>query len=650
MGEDLPRRTKVLQTLLLSMFFLCLAFTVFNGLVFPVRGVTLVNALSTVLALIALIYFRITGKYEVAAHLTMGMILVCMIAYFHVVQNQHYAFIWIGMVPPIAYYLLNNRSVRVFMALFGLYMLYFFISGLNRWGAAEFDVQSIISIAGATLCSTGMLANLVKNRNDVMAELRETGLKLENQQSDLRLILDSAAEAIYGIDLEGKCTFCNRRCIDLLGYHEQSDLLGQNMHWLIHHSRSDGTPIPISECNIFNAFIHGEGTHMDHEVFWRADQSCFTVEYYSYPQIKNGEIVGAVVTFTDSTERKKKESEIDYLNRYDVLTGLQNRRCFEENRDRMDNPDNLPISIIFADINGLKMTNDIFGHSAGDELIKKSAGILKQACRQQDLVARVGGDEFIVLLPKTSQANAEKIVDRIKTGFLSAKVEAIKCSIALGLETKQTPEQPLAEVLANAENAMYRDKTINRRTNNKDIIDTIIETLHARNAKEQRHSLAVSELCFALGTAMHLEETDISKLQRAGYLHDIGKVVLDAEILNKAALSEEERERMQQHSAIGYRILNLFDDTLDLAEYIYGHHERWDGTGYPRGLQGEQIPLISRIIAVVESYDRLVSQQESPTQEAQKKALDEIRERSGTQFDPAVVQAFIAMMQQHANC
>ena len=129
-------------------------------------------------------------------------------------------------------------------------------------------------------------------------------------------------------------------------------------------------------------------------MFWRADGTSFDVEYYSYPQIKNGEITGAVVTFMDISERKQKEAEIQYLNCYDSLTGLHNRRCFEDNRAKIDNRDNLPLSVIFADINGLKMTNDIFGHTAGDKLIKKSAEILQQVCRQNDVVARVGGDEF----------------------------------------------------------------------------------------------------------------------------------------------------------------------------------------------------------------------------------------------------------------
>ena len=488
------------------------------------------------------------------------------------------------------------------------------------------------------------LETTVRERTD---ELQKTVSTLDENKSQLQLILDSAAEAIYGIDTSGNCTFCNISCIKMLGFSNQSELLGKNMHWQIHHTRRDGTPLPAEECKIFKAFAQGKGTHVDDEVFWRADGTSFDVEYYSFPQVKNGEIIGAVVTFMDVSDRKQREAEIQYLSCHDTLTGLHNRRCFEENRDKIDNPENLPLSVIFADINGLKMTNDIFGHAAGDELIKKSSEILQQVCRQNDVVARVGGDEFIILLPNTTNENAEKIFSRIKSGFSNARVEAIKCSIALGLDTKRSSDQLLDEIMANAENAMYKDKTMNRKSINKDIIDTIIETLHTKNPREKQHSIIVRELCSDVGTALHLPETEISKLKRAGYLHDIGKIVLDERILSKDTLSDEEHEKMRQHSVVGYRILSLFDDTLDLAEYVYGHHERWDGAGYPRGLKGEQIPLLSRIITVVETYDRVLNRGELSLKDRKLAALDVIKKGAGTQFDPQITELIIQLVEKN---
>ena len=220
----------------------------------------------------------------------------------------------------------------------------------------------------------------------------------------------------------------------------------------------------------------------------------------------------------------------------------------------------------------------------------------------------------------------------------------IQLSISLGLDTKYSVDKSLDSVLANAENAMYKDKSINRQSVNRDIIDSLIDALHTKSPREKQHSILVRDMCADIGVALQLPETEISKLSRAGYLHDIGKIVLDKSILSSEVLSDDQFEEMRQHSAVGYRILNLFDDTLDLAEYIYGHHERWDGTGYPRGLEGEQIPQISRIIAVAETYERVLNRGNLPLEERKQIALNEIIGGAGTQFDPHIVKVFEQIM------
>jgi len=494
-----------------------------------------------------------------------------------------------------------------------------------------------------------LVNNLEANVKERTEELYKAYEKLEENKNDLQLILNSTAEAIFGIHLNGDCSFCNQSCIRLLGYNSQEELLGKNMHDLIHHSHRDGTPFPRAECRIIQSIQQGKGLESDTEVFWRADGTSFDVEYRSYPQIKNGQVVGAVITFTDITGRKEREEKIHYLSYHDTLTGLYNRRSFEESLIKIDIPENLPLSVIFGDINGLKMTNDIFGHTMGDELIKKSAEILKNACRKNDIVARIGGDEFVILLPKTNQENAERILERIKAEFSTAQVAAIKCSMSLGIATKTSVNQSLAEVITKAENEMYKDKAMNRKSVNKDMINTIIETLHARNPEEKRHSIAVSELAGELGSVLHLPELEINRLKKVGYLHDIGKITCEENVLAQEALTEEERDKMRQHPVVGYRILNLFDDTLDLAEYVYSHHERWDGSGYPRGLEGEQIPLLSRIISVVETYERIINKGTLPLEERKNMALETIKEGAGTRFDPKIVVWFVQMMDEGSN-
>ena len=471
---------------------------------------------------------------------------------------------------------------------------------------------------------------------------------LEASKDRLRLLLDSTAEAIYGVDTQGNCTFCNKNCLKLLGYASEDDLLGRNMHETIHHTRADGTPIPISECEITKSLRLGVGKNADDEVFWRADGTRFFAEYYAYPQMQDGAAIGAVITFMDITQRKKRDEEIKYLSSHDVLTGLNNRWYFQEAIKRIDVPENLPLSVIFADLNGLKMTNDIFGHAAGDALVVKASEILVHSCREGDMAARVGGDEFVILLPRTEMEGASKIIENIRRGFAGARVAAVKCSISLGCDTKTSPETSAEEAIANAENAMYKDKTLNRKSINKGMIDAIMETLHEKSPKEKRHSIAVSDLCGRIAAAMKLPDADVSKMRQAGYLHDIGKIVLEEHVLHWDDLDPAEREKIHQHAAVGYRILNLFDDTLDLAEGVFSHHERWDGTGYPKGLKGNDIPVISRIISVAETYERVSSGADTREPGGKEMALQVIREGAGKQFDPQIADLMVRMMEKEA--
>ena len=490
-----------------------------------------------------------------------------------------------------------------------------------------------------------LISNLETNVAQRTAELNKTNVELIASKDSLQLILDLTAEAIFGQDLAGNCTFCNMSLVKMLGYKDQSDVLGKNMHELIHHSKADKSKLDINECKIHQSLKSGVGVIVDDEVFWRADGQSIMVEYRAFPQKRNDMVVGMVVTFSDITQRKSKETEVEYLSSHDVLTGLYNRRKFEAQLFEIDRSENLPLSIIFTDINGLKLTNDIFGHQAGDDLIIASADILRKICRTTDVIGRFGGDEFIILLPNTDKDEVEKIIKRIKDEFACLKLSAIKGSISIGLAIKTNTLTPIIEVLTDAENQMYKDKTINRQSVNKEMINTIIETLHNRVENENAHSINVKAYCLKMGEALKLSKTELSKLTEAAYLHDIGKITLDKEFLTKPVFTSEDYELMQHHPVVGYRILNLFDDMLDIAEYVYYHHERWDGKGYPIGLVSTQIPVISRIIAIAETYDRIVKSNPNPEKELKDYALKVIKDGANYQFDPELAALFCRLFE-----
>ena len=644
-SDPMYRKVILLNMLLAGVMITCSAFIVIDIVLFRMYSADAVNAAGVILSLLALLYFMKTNRYQPVAYLSIGALILSQISFFLIAGNQHYALIWIAIVPPFTYFLLNRRAAQIITLLFSGYMLYFILSSMPRWSPAVFNAQSVFNILGTMLCLLFMVSYYEKTRDDVWKELNAAIRQLDDNKEDLRLILDSSAEAIYGIDRDGNCTFCNKSCLNLLGYKDETQILGKNTHRLMLHTHADGSEYPVEQCRIFRAFTHGESAHSENEVFWRADGTSFAAEYFSHPKIKDGEIVGAVITFMDISERKQREAEIRYLSDYDPLTGLQNRRRYEETRALTDTPENLPLSVIVADINWLKMTNDVFGHAAGDELIQKASDIFKKICRPGDTIARVGGDEFIILLPGTSAEDAANILSGIKTQVAGSRVAAIKCSISAGLATKNSIEQTLDEVMLDAESAMYKDKTLNRKSENRQMLDTLVEALHTKYPREKQHASSVSHLCAALGSALQLSSTELEKLKQTAALHDIGKIVLNESVIVKDQLTEEEAAKKQQHPLYGYRILSLFDDTLDIAEYVYSHHEMWNGSGYPKGIRGEQIPLISRIISVAEAYDRIIHTQRLPIEDREQAAAQYLRDGTGTRFDPYIAETFIHMIE-----
>ncbi|HOL18490.1 MAG TPA: diguanylate cyclase, partial [Bacillota bacterium] len=354
-----------------------------------------------------------------------------------------------------------------------------------------------------------------------------------------------------------------------------------------------------------------------------------------------GNLIGAIESIRDITERKQVEKQLMYLSLHDSLTGLYNRAFFEEELKRLDTARNYPISIIMSDVNGLKLTNDIFGHAAGDKLLRKVAQILKQACRADDIIARIGGDEFVILLPKTTLKEAEAVALRIKNEYAKENVNAVKASISMGCAVKESAGEDIFHVLHTAEDKMYLDKTLNRKNIDRNLIKTIMDTLHKNNPREKEHSQRVSALCEKIGEAMHLPAEKIKMIKDAGFYHDIGKIAWDAGLFNKEGqLTEQEQQELKQHPVVGYRILNSFEDTMNLAEIVLAHHEKWDGSGYPKGLKGQEIPELARILAVAESFDAMTRDGAG----SEKEAVREIKRQAGLQFDPVIAALFAKAM------
>jgi diguanylate cyclase (GGDEF)-like protein len=321
---------------------------------------------------------------------------------------------------------------------------------------------------------------------------------------------------------------------------------------------------------------------------------------------------------------------------------MYNRRFFEEELKRLDTARNLPITLIMADVNGLKLTNDAFGHHMGDQLLKKAAEVIKKECRSDDIIARIDGDEFILLLPRTEGEEAERIVERIKSAMTDVKINLISLSVSFGFDTKAHQEKRISEVLKNAEDNMYRMKLYEGPVMRSRMIMAIVQALYDKSDREREHSLRVGSLCGRIGKALGMSERDCEGLQKAGILHDIGKIAIDEKILNKKGnLSITEWTEVKRHSEVGYRILNSLHDMTEMAHHILCHHERWDGSGYPKGLKGDQIEIEARIIAIADAYEAMTS--DKPYKKAMKheEAVKYLSENAGKEYDPLICKVFI---------
>jgi len=366
------------------------------------------------------------------------------------------------------------------------------------------------------------------------------------------------------------------------------------------------------------------------------------MDVYKHAKPSNKKDSGLVVVFRDYSEFKKKDKIIKYLSFHDQLTGLYNRRFFQEELVRLDRERNFPIALIMADVNGLKLANDAFGYRAGDSLLQKISGILSHECRGDDIIARIGGDEFAVILPKTTPAQASGFVARINEAIAYEKPDKVIISLAIGFAVKQDSSDNMEDIFRKAEDDMYRQRIIDSTSVKARTIVLILNALYEKNVWEMNHSKRVGVLCEEIASELHFSKEDANQMRTAGMLHDIGKIRIDEDILKKAEdLNDDEWHEILQHPEIGFRILNSVNGFSEIAGFVLQHQERWDGTGYPKLLKGEDISIQARIIAIAAAYDAMVSERPYGKAFSEDKAVEEIKKYAGSQFDPIIAKAFV---------
>ncbi|MFA7126265.1 MAG: HD domain-containing phosphohydrolase [Bacilli bacterium] len=638
----------------------------------------------------------------------------------------------------------------------------------------RYFLTRLTNINNENIGAIGITKNIT-NRLINKAQLQSSKMMLDS-------IMTSTAEGIYGVDLCGECIFCNDACLKQLGYSTESELIGRNMHALIHHHNQQGDICHYHDSSIYEVLSTGRRSLRIEAILWRKDGTSFIGECYGYPQYDHGVVIGAIMTFyditklktvmddlaesersqahflsnlpgmayrcrfdqqwtmlfvsegvtdllgyqseellynrdvafhdlidpefcdiigkkfnkllrnrqkfreeyrirtkdgtlkwvlemgqgvyddtaeviviegiiIDITEQKIRQEEAEYLNTYDRLTGLYNRIYFEQLMETYDQVEYFPLTYMTGDINGLKLINDAYGHEFGDQYIQKMVEIIRKQVGHEGIIGRMGGDDFAILLPNTSREDAY--------GLFKAIQEAVKrynqlkesyvpdLSISLGFETKGDHLSLFQDIVKNAELYMSRRKLLERSSSHSAILTSIKKTMFERSQETEEHAERMAQLSIRLGALLQLSQSQLDLLNVLAMLHDIGKVGIDDQILKKAGpLTEEEWMQMKKHPEIGYRICLTSPELSSIAEFVLTHHERWDGKGYPRGLKELEIPVLSRILSIVDAYDAMTHDRSYRKAIEKQAALEEIRKNAQTQFDPTIAKAFVEMMEK----
>lgn len=353
--------------------------------------------------------------------------------------------------------------------------------------------------------------------------------------------------------------------------------------------------------------------------------------------------VQAIGVSRDISTRKEYEEKILHLSYRDQLTGLYNRRYFEEQLEILTGqPESFPISILVCDVNGLKLTNDVFGHQTGDRLLCACAQAILAHSQKDDVVARIGGDEYVVLMKESAEETARSRIQAIQQEITEKRIGETRLSVSFGCATAGEPGISFEAVFKQAEDDMYRQKLMESSSYKHDLIKILIRGLYEKGDYERCHSERVAELSYLLGKQFAFSDAHLSELRLAGMLHDIGKIGISSNLLNqKRPLNDNEWNQVHRHPELGYHILRSVHSFERMAEWVLAHHEQPDGKGYPRGLKNGTIPIEARIIAIANAYDAMTSEYGYRNPLSVEEAQNELRAHAGTQFDAAVVDLFL---------
>jgi diguanylate cyclase (GGDEF)-like protein/PAS domain S-box-containing protein len=487
--------------------------------------------------------------------------------------------------------------------------------------------------------------------------LAQEKLRAANQQ--LLDIIDFLPDATFVIDRGGIVIAWNRAMEEMTGVRKE-DILGKGDYAYAVPFYGERRPLLIDL-----VFVEDRETEQKYEFTDRRGDTIYAEVYISglhggeggylwgkaSPLLdSDGNVAGAIESIRDITIRKNVEEQLKYLSLHDYLTGLYNRTFFEEGVRRASDGRFDPIGIIVCDVDGLKFVNDTLGHNAGDAILVAAANVIGSVFRKGDIVARIGGDEFAVLLTHSNEKTVEEACGRIKEAIEKYNLAGpeIPLNISMGFAVGSKETTNVSDLFKEADNNMYREKLHRSQSARSAIVQTLMKALEARDFITEGHAVRLQGYVTGLATAIRMPMRSVSDLNLLAKFHDIGKVGVRDSILFKAgALTTEEAVEMQRHTEIGHRIAQSAPDLAPIADWILKHHEWWNGSGYPLGLKGKEIPLECRILAIADAYDAMTSDRPYRKAMAHDSAVSELKRFAGVQFDPELVRNFLGFLENN---
>lgn len=523
------------------------------------------------------------------------------------------------------------------------------MSGAKKEATMEYTCHSPDEerwfIARATpliLGENDIITGAVISHDNITAR-KKSEINLINEQRWLSTIFKNSNDAMVKVDSDHRVIDINKKFTELFEY-RLADVKGLDLDDVL-----DKRELKLKAANrkLTKKFLAGEHVELEEVRYTKSsDEKVCLIR--GIPVIISGEMVGGYGQYIDITERKRRVEKIKHMSYHDSLTGLYNRYYLEEELKRLERSKRYPVSIIMFDLNGLKLINDSYGHHIGDLFLIEMARILKKEFNEKATIGRWGGDEFLVILPGVKKTKDEIVANKITEEEMVIEVankDNPFISIAHGISVKEDLDQDIFDKLHLAEDNMFKDKLLKEQSTKNKFVKLLLSALHEKSVETETHALRMGELAKELGKSIGLPNSELDKLSLLASLHDIGKIMIPDEILNKPEeLNSEEWELMEKHPVIGYRICSSIDDFSHIANEVLSHHERWDGRGYPRGIQGKKIPIGARVLSIVDAFDVMTNGRPYKDPMSHEEALKEIELGAGSQFDPELAKRFIEIM------